>query len=84
MRVGEEWESTLMSVGVSMCDENACCDGHVNSPARMKPKKPRQNAAHSITLSNVNGPCDHVLWICLSISGVIGSRRPLVRGGPSP
>ena len=44
-------ESTAMSPGVSMLAVKAPKDGHVNSPECMKPKKPRQKAAHSIVLS---------------------------------
>ena len=44
----------------------------VNSPERMKPKKPRQNAAHSMTLSKFCESLDHSVWIFVSRSGVIG------------
>ena len=48
---GDVWESTATSPGVSMSGGKACRDGHVNSPDRIKPKNPRQNAAQSIVLS---------------------------------
>ena len=78
MIVGDEWESTLISV---VC-RKTCRDGHVNSPARMKPKKPRQNAAQSMMSSNVGCLHDHVSWILLRISRVIVRHRSRTQAGP--
>ena len=47
---------------------------HVNSPARKKPKKPRQHAAHNMTWSYWMKGVDHTLWSALSRSIVMGRR----------
>ena len=52
--VGEPWGS-VNSAAV-----------HVNSPARKKPKKPRQHAAHNMTWLNLTGGVDHTLWSAMS------------------
>jgi len=49
-------------------------ESHVNSPARINPKKPKQQAAHSILLSRVQGSADHTVYNACRIAGVIGSR----------
>ena len=41
-------------------NEGFFCAEPVNSPARRKPKKPIQQAAHNITASCDVGCCDHV------------------------
>ena len=61
MQDGDVWESTVISLGESISEEKAGKEIHVNSPERMNPKKPRQNAAQSTTLSKVNGSRDHIL-----------------------
>lgn len=71
------------SPGVSMSGEKPHSDGQVNSPTRINPPKPRQNAAHNITLSNVTGSDDHLRKILVSSSGVIGKRVCLCPAGRS-
>ena len=63
-----------MSLGDSMSSVYACIDGHVNSPDLRNPKKPKQKAAQSITLSKCRGSCDHFLCTIHSSSGVTGNR----------
>ena len=67
---GLSLESTLTSAtdSVSSVEETL-----VNSPARMKPKKPRQHAAQSMTSSNDGGPRDQTARNFRRRSGVMGS-----------
>ena len=46
----------------------------MNSPDRMKLKKPTQQAAHKQTVSNLDASGDHTRWRRSSIAGVIGNR----------
>ena len=66
-------ESTAISLGDSG-GSVASAVVHVNSPARKKPKKPRQHAAHNMTWLYWMGGVDHTLWSALSKCIVIGRR----------
>ncbi len=57
---GLEGESVRISAGESMVSRKLARDGQVNSPDRRNPKKPRQQAAQSMTLSWETGKVDHV------------------------
>ena len=74
-------ESMLMSDADSIGSEFCWGDCSVNSPARMNPKNPRQQAAQSKALSNVQGPRDQIACILLRRSSVIGSLFPRVWAG---
>ena len=56
-------------------------DVQVNSPARINPKKPRQQAAQSMALSNIDGSFDHMACIRRRRDGVIGSLLPRTQSG---
>ncbi len=60
-----------------MSEQKPVSDGQVNSPERINPKKPKQKAAHNITLSKVIGSADHDCNIPVSSSGVMGMRMRL-------
>ena len=79
---GFSWESMTTSPTISISDDNAVCEGQVNSPARREQKKPRQKAAQSINLSWANGLLDQTACILRRSSGVIGRR--LARGLSTP
>ena len=72
-----------MSLAESISGEKAAMEGQVNSPERINPKKPRQKAAHSMTLSKVRGSFDHASRILDSRSGVMGRRLRFGRNGPT-
>jgi len=56
---GDVWESMATSDGARDSLVKVSRDEQVNSPARMKPKNPRQKAAQSMVLSNCGGSLDH-------------------------
>ena len=69
--LGSDLESTATSdLRIGACEE----DEKVNSPERRKPKKPKQQAAHNMTLLNVMGGRDQTLCSCLRIGIVMGKR----------
>lgn len=63
------WESTDTSCGASMSGEDEIIEGQVNSPAVVKPKKPRQKAAHGIMWLKFCGSFDHITNIFLNGNG---------------
>ena len=73
-------ESTEMSRGPIMYGLNDSREGHVNSPARRKPKNPKQHAAHNIEAlkESSSGQADQVVK---SNSGVTGERGAREVGG---
>ena len=79
MKEGLLQESHRRSAGVSIVDWNAARDGHVNSPDRKNPKKPKQQAAHSMILSWETGRADHTCRRTHNTDGVIGKRFGLGR-----
>ena len=55
-------------------------DGHTISPDWRKPKKQRQEAAHSIFALRGLGSHFHTLFIVANIGGVIGRRLLMLTG----
>ena len=73
-RVGCVWLSRARSPRLRCTSGSyAPGDGTVNSPARRKPKKPMQAAAHSIRVSGCTDGASHMSRSFISMSGVIGS-----------